>query len=40
MMNELKSLSLNLKKKIEDYSSFDLVMIGEIWFSYDWGNFC
>ena len=28
-MNELKSLSLNLKKKIEDYSSFDLVMIGE-----------
>ena len=28
-MNELKSLSLDLKKKIEDYSSFDLVMIGE-----------
>ena len=29
-MNELKSLSLDLKKKIEDYSSFDLVMIGEV----------
>lgn len=28
-MDELKSLSLDLKKKIEDYSSFDLVMIGE-----------
>ena len=29
MTNELKKLSLDLKKKIEDYSSFDLVMIGE-----------
>lgn len=29
-MNELKKISLDLKKKIEDYSSFDLVMIGEV----------
>lgn len=30
MLNELKDLSLELKKKIKDYSTFDLVMIGEI----------
>ncbi len=30
MLNELKDLSLDLKKKIKDYSTFDLVMIGEV----------